>query len=63
MLSKGDKWKTMSKKEIETFVKNVHKNKVMNYTVEEIHIEYQMRDAIIQSFEKRFLEVNWLGKD
>ena len=63
LLSKGDKWKTMSKKEIETFVKNVHKKKVKNYTVEEKHIEYQMRDAIIQSFEKRFQEVNWLGKD
>ena len=63
LLSRGEKWKTMSREEIETFVKNVDKKKTVEYTQAEKEIEGQMRDVAIASFEKRFQEVNWLGKN
>jgi len=62
LLSREKNWKKMDKEQIEAFFEKVKDKKISEYTLEEKNFEKQMRDQIINSYEKRFMSENWLGK-
>lgn len=62
LLSREKNWKSMNRKEIEAFFENIKDKKITEYTPEEVNFANQLRDNIINSYEKRFMETNWFGK-
>jgi hypothetical protein len=62
LLSREKNWRSMSKEQIEAFFEKVKDKEITEYSLEELNFNNQLRDNIINSYEKRFMETNWLGK-